>query len=656
MVELRSRRAALKWTVRVLHGCVAAVALFVVACLVDGNLLRGAITRYAGSRSGRAIKIDGNLTVHLFSLQPRLSAERVSIGNPPWMDPGPTAEVGTLSLSIELLPLLSGSFVLERLVAEGAALHLIRTVDGRANWQAHPPGRGESKGLPLMHFFWLPNARVELHDDRRHLDFAGTVSAQELVSNPSGLPFEIKGAGQLNGKAATFTIDSDSLTTVHRQQPYHFEFSEESSGSRLTGRGVLSQPLDVRYLNTSFQAQGEDLKDLYYLIGVSFPDTGTYRLSGNLERQGLRFRYTDLVLTSGQSDLRGTLFVDSTSGRANFEGSLHSDRLRASDLGTIAAGREEPRSEKRFMLPEKALRTVGIRRSDGAIRYEARELDLGRLILRAVSARVTTQHGVLEAPSFAATLPDGKISGHLRFDANFELPKAQLDARVTDLQLSQFNRKGKYPPPVEGLLQARVVLAGRGRSIHELAETSSGTITAVLPHGSIRASFAELTGIDVSKALGLALRKDKEEAPVRCAVASFRVSDGTLAAQQLVLDTEPVRISGTGELHMDSEALDFTVTGKPKSPRLIRVRAPVRIQGTLEHPKIGIEASKSLAQVGAAVALGVLATPFAAILAFVDPGLAKNADCAGLIDEASKSGAPPGASAFTTPLRARASE
>ena len=32
--------------------------------------------------------------------------------------------------------------------------------------------------------------------------------------------------------------------------------------------------------------------------------------------------------------------------------------------------------------------------------------------------------------------------------------------------------------------------------------------------------------------------------------------------------------------------------------------------------------------------LGVVATPFAAVLAFVDPGLAKNADCGNLTDEA----------------------
>jgi uncharacterized protein involved in outer membrane biogenesis len=291
------------------------------------------------------------------------------------------------------------------------------------------------------------------------------------------------------------------------------------------------------------------------------------------------------------------------------------------------------------MLPDQPLRLAGIRRSDGTLIFAARELDAGRIVFRSFSAKLTTGHGVLEVPALAATLPDGKLSGHLKFDASFEVPKLELDLHVTDLQLSQLNRKGTTSPAVDGLLQARVALNGRGRSIHEIAETSNGTVTAVLPHGALRATFAELTGIDVTKALGLALRKDKEEVPIRCGVASFQVHGGAVTSQELIVDTEPVSITGKGDIHMDSEALDFTVSGQPKSPRLVRVRTPVLIRGTLEHPKIGIDTRKALLQAGAAVALGVLATPFAAILAFVDPGLAKDADCAALIAAAKTNGA-----------------
>ncbi len=82
---------------------------------------------------------------------------------------------------------------------------------------------------------------------------------------------------------------------------------------------------------------------------------------------------------------------------------------------------------------------------------------------------------------------------------------------------------------------------------------------------------------------------------------------------------------------MDSEAVDLTLHGRPKKMRLMRLRSPVTVGGTLAHPSIGVQARGSVGQAVAAVALGVALTPLAAILAFVDPGLAKDADCAAVI-------------------------
>ena len=90
-------------------------------------------------------------------------------------------------------------------------------------------------------------------------------------------------------------------------------------------------------------------------------------------------------------------------------------------------------------------------------------------------------------------------------------------------------------------------------------------------------------------------------------------------------------ITGNGQISLESEALDLVLRGRPKSLRLVRLRSPVLVRGTLAHPSVGINARKAFAQTAEAVALGVVATPLAAVLAFVDPGLAKDADCAALL-------------------------
>ncbi len=128
---------------------------------------------------------------------------------------------------------------------------------------------------------------------------------------------------------------------------------------------------------------------------------------------------------------------------------------------------------------------------------------------------------------------------------------------------------------------------------------------------------------------------------MRCGVVSFEAKQGLLTAQRVVLDTEPVLITGEGNIDLESEGLDLTLRSRPKHPRL-RVRAPLLIHGPLRHPSISVEAGKSVAaQAGGAVALGVLLTPIAALLAFVDPGLAKDTDCAALLAQAQSERATP---------------
>jgi len=107
-----------------------------------------------------------------------------------------------------------------------------------------------------------------------------------------------------------------------------------------------------------------------------------------------------------------------------------------------------------------------------------------------------------------------------------------------------------------------------------------------------------------------------------------------------VFDTDDVLVTGKGQVDLRTEKIDISINGQPKKLRFVRVRAPILISGTLGKPAIGLKPGNALAQVGIAAALGALATPFAAIVAFVDPGLAKDANCTGLLAEAKREGAP----------------
>ena len=604
-----------------------AIVLLVAALVIGAHHLEGLLLHAMTARTGRAIRVDGMFEAHLLSLHPRITASQVSIGNPPWMPAGVTAQVGTLTLFLQWQASVR-PLAIRRLEIEKATLHLARDSFGRANWRMREEGAGA--GPPLIRSLSMPNAQVELHDDRRHLQFKGTVSAADASDGTAAPPLRIDGAGQLNGRAVSFAVTGDPLATVRRDHPYDFALEEHSSANGLAFHGAITQPFDFRALQGNFDASGPDLKDLYFLVGLGLPDTAPYRLSGRLSRQGSRFVFSDLAVKFGESDVRGTLATVQSHERSTVEGELNSESLRLSDIGARAAGRSAESSEATGLrFSQTPFRLSGMQRTDALVRFHLRALGLGRQSLRSMTGVLSIDHGVLSINLSRASLGDGTLSGTARFDATREVPRGQVNLSVTDLPLEQFKGKSSGEPPFLGSLSGRVRLNGEGKSPHELAATANGTITAVVPHGAMRASIADLVGLDVTAALGAAV-KDQKETAVRCGVASFDAHDGLVTTRIFVLDTDKVLITATGDVHMDSETLDLSLHGRPKRAGLA-LRSAMSIEGTLAHPQFRLAGHGALAQTGAAVALGVILTPVAAILAFVDPGLTRNADCASLI-------------------------
>jgi AsmA family protein len=219
------------------------------------------------------------------------------------------------------------------------------------------------------------------------------------------------------------------------------------------------------------------------------------------------------------------------------------------------------------------------------------------------------------------------------------VPEIAIDSRLTDVRLSQFKTKDGQEP-LDGTMVGRAILHGRGKSLHEVGSTAEGTLSIAVPHGDIRNAFAELMGINAANGLGLLLTKNQDKTGIRCGVANFKAEGGVFAAQDIVFDTDKVLITGKGQIDLGTENLDLTLNGQPKKFRFFRIKSSIALDGTLSKPKVGITPGNTPGQIALATVLGVVATPLASVLAFIDPGLAKDADCSSLLAEAASQGAP----------------
>jgi uncharacterized protein involved in outer membrane biogenesis len=646
----------LKWTGGVLGAVVLGVALALV--WVDRADLRGPISRTLAARLGHPVRI-GTLELEVFSLQPRAVATGLELGNPRWAGKEPMVRAERVALEVRLPSLFRGELVLPRVEIVRPNVRLLRTEGGLANWsqsrrKAKPSGKGAR--LPLIQQLVVDDGRVRLVDHVRNLTFDGTLDARELASNGAVRPLRVESRGKLNGKPFRFELTGGPLANIERRKPYAFAYRVTAGDTRMTARGSLDRPFDFGNYQADVRLSGEDVADLYYLTGLALPNTSPYEVAGHVERSGSRVYLQSFSGKIGDSDVDVEAEVELDRERPLVKADVTSQSLDLDDLGvplgaspSIRAGETasaEQRAKaramaaKRRVFPDAKLQANRLRTMDADVQFEAAKITARRIPLREVSFRLRLDGGVLTLDPVSFVLPQGRITGLAQLDARQDLPAAVVDARIVGLQLGQFRPRTAREAPVEGALLGRAYLKGYGLSIRELVSTADGDLTLVLPKGEVREAFAELTGINVTRGLGLLLRADEEQTGVRCGVADFALKRGTLHAKTLVFDTDDVLISGGGTIDLGAESYDLSIKGQPKKLRLVRVRSPIAIRGPLRKPDIGLESGESLAQTGIAAALASLVAPLAAVLAFVDPGLAEDANCAGLLAEAKKAGAP----------------
>jgi uncharacterized protein involved in outer membrane biogenesis len=661
-MERRLRRPT-KWIGGTLAGLFVALLLFLA--FFDWNSLRQPLANLITRKTGFAATIAGDLIVHPWSLNPSITVNGLRVVNPVWAERTPIFAARAITVQINLPRLLIGQIVLPRVQLDAPSLDLERLAAGRANWltPAHatvPNGNSSAVHIPAVRRLIISGGLIRLVDEVRDLAFTGQMSADESAQTPDGSAFHLRCTGSINRRIFDLSATGGPLINVDPEKPYRFTTVLSAGDIHLHARTEITKPFDLGSYVASFTLSGADLANAYYLTNLALPNTGPYQVSGTLRHAGEEFSIDDLHGRIGASDIEGRIAVGLGGPRPLLTAKLSSQRLDLADLAptlgvgaptggpsALMAGGPRPAApvvttpaaatpaaaprEPSLLLPDADLQVDRVRAMDADVSYTARSVLATKLPMRDVNLHLRLVAGVLRLDPLAFALSEGQFSGSVQIDAAQTPPQTDLDMKLTNVDLAEFKSAAAETPPASGTLLGRIRLHGGGSSVHKFASNSAGSLSFVIPHGQVRTAFAELTGINVARGLGLLLTGDQQQTDLRCGVADFTADHGNVTATTLVVDTTNVLITGRGDLDFGDERLNLSIEGEPKKPRFFRLRSPISLSGTLAKPAIGIKPEKTLVQAAAAVALGTLLTPVAAVLAFVDPGLAHNADCVALL-------------------------
>ncbi|MDB5426850.1 MAG: AsmA family rane protein [Phenylobacterium sp.] len=652
----RRRRRALLWTAGSFLALAAGAA--VVAAVWDWNWFRGPLASVASARLHRQVSITGNLRVHPWSWQPSATVDGVHVADPAWAPKtgtGNLADIDRMAVQIRLIPLFAGRLDLRLLEFDRPQARLYRDAQGRSTWDFSDGAKPDQPlRLPPIRKFVIDGGKLDYRDEKRKLTFTGTIDAKEQLG-VRNRGFEMVGQGSLNAQPFHLQVTGGPLLNIDRDKPYPFDAEIRAGATYVTAQGAVPKPFDLGqfYMNTT--ARGPDLSDLYGLTGVPLPNTPPYTLHGRLSRNVHLWRIDGLGGRVGSSDLTGALSVKTGGKRPFLTANLRSRSLSFPDLGALFGGgpkhgkiaspsqiavARKLQAEQRI-FPDATLNFDRIRSLDADVTYKAASITDAPIHLRSGSTHVKLDAGLLKADPVELDLPQGHIVGTAQLNGRKANAVTDLDLRLSNARMeSLLPLRFQGAPPVAGALVGRVKLHGTGDSVHDAMGDANGEMMVVVPGGEIRESLAELAGVNVIKGLGLLFSKDQTTTPIRCAVAHFKAEGGVMTADRLVIDTAPVLIEGGGTINLDTEEMNLRVQGHPKKFQLVRLLAPITLEGPLRSPKVKVEKGQAIAQGGVALALSAVLSPLAALLPFVDAGLAKDANCASLLAEGKAQGVP----------------
>ncbi len=594
---------------------------------------RGILAGTLSGRMHRPVHIDGHVRVMLFSASPRIILTGFRIGEPPsGMPDAPRMDLATVDSLVaepEILPLLGGQLRLKRLEVQKPVIVMFQDGAGNSNWD-FSNGRdkqGASK-LPPIRTLVVRDGHVSVTMQKRRLIVSGPVTAGVR----SGFRFD--GKGTQDGKPCIVTVTGPQLGN---RKPYPFHIDLVSGATRIAADGRFLQPFNFGQLAADMRLQGASLSDLYYLLSITAPNTPAFDLSVHVDRNQKLYRVSRLSGHIGGSDLEGTMTIDRRGDRPMVTGDFSSRVLDLAGLGSIVgASRANTPHRPRMtmapqmsggggrMMPDAQLDVERLRSADARVQYRATSVKAGPGVpVRSVGFTAALNRGVLHFDPVVVGLARGQATGTVVIDASGPLQRETVDLKLSGLRLEEFGAKGREPP-LEGPLTMRVHATGTGRSVHAAASSADGALRIVVPGGTIRQSLAEAMGVNASKSLFLLLAKDRHETDIRCAVADFRIRNGVMQAERIVLDTGVVLVNGTGSIDLRDERINLVFRGKPKKFRLIRINAPIVIGGHLTRPTFGISAGPAVVQGGLAAVVG-------SVLPFVTLDYGKDVDCGALI-------------------------
>ena len=307
---------------------IAGIAIF--AATFDANAYKPRIAAAVKEATGRDLALNGPIGLKL-GLHPGVRVEDVAVANAPWGSRPEMAKLRALEVEVAILPLLSGTIQVNRVVLLSPDILLETDAEGRGNWEIAAPARGQAPPAAatspaaapqpeaqarqrelFLGELTISDGKVAYRDGRTR----GTTTlalprfTARAASRTSPLSLDL--AAALNGNDVTLAGTVGPLARLlgtPGTAPWPVDLALGAAGARATVKGSVADPMTGKGFDVAVEATVPDLARLAPLVpNLELPPMRDLALSVQAaDRGGPVPEIRALTVRAGASDLNAVV-------------------------------------------------------------------------------------------------------------------------------------------------------------------------------------------------------------------------------------------------------------------------------------------------------------------------------------------------------------
>lgn len=628
----------LKWLFGIVFVVILAIAVLTYVFLknFDLNKYKTFAENMVYEQTGRKLTIAGEASLGI-SLIPTIVINDISFANPAWAKNPQMAKIKTIELRFSLLPLLSKQIVVDRALLKEPQIYLETSEDGKNSWDISF-GSGD-KSVAISEGGWLLKSANAAEKDSM-ADFLSDFVAREVaIKNGIVKYYDHKAKSEIN-----LNINQISFNTEGINSPMNVSWGLVFNGMEFNGKGELGSlsallsemgeyplKLDAEALGikallnakiknlTSDKLSAVFDYNIYNPAGnMNAPET-TLIGTGNATLAQINLDITNLNVVKNL--LKGKISANISEKIPYITASVEGDKFDLQSLNSSSSTAFNieliKSAQASAIIPPEVIPYDLLKMVNAKISLKLKRLVVDSdLSLANINLQANLNDGMLNIKPFDFNLGQGKAS--LTAVVSAASRSIAIKGTTDGILMNDIHREFLVENEYDfgflsgGSTQTYIDLNGSGSTLRDVADNLNGQVIAIVDKSELQSgSLKFLTNSFVSQLLNL-LKIDTQKSKnvsLKCAVVRADFENGKITFPKgIAIDSDKLNLVSNGTLNLRNDKLSFNInayrSGVANVSIVHALSNLIKVNGTLQSPKIAIDESGAIKTIAGIAATG----------------------------------------------------